>query len=710
MKTIHLVFNAHIDPIWLWPWQAGLDAVLATCRSACDRLDAHPDLVFTRADAWSYEQVERIDPALFERIRRHVKNGRWAIVGGWWIQPDCNFPSDFALRRQIQVGRDYLQSRFGQFPRVAYNVDSFGHAAGLPGLMREAGQDCYVMMRPQEHEMNLPARLFRWRGFEGGPEVVTFRIARAYTTWAADAREHIRASLAGLPEGIDHTMCFLGLGDHGGGPTEAQIAWLKENRDTFDGARLEFSSPQRFFDAVRDRIPSLPLVTGELQYHAIGCYSVHRPVKVGVRRGEHLLRQAEVALQHDPQPEPTAGEDIASAWRQVVFHHFHDTLGGTCIPSAYEQVDAELGHARCLADTILQHSLRRQMRQLPDDPMQRVVLFNASDRPFSGYARIEPWMGWRGWPATFRLIDEQGKAPPQQKVTPEAVVNGLARLVVKIYLEPGQVRFLRVDDSGQGGTLPENRQPVTAGIDWIDNGDSITVNAAGRWLRFGDTVLAAPRLDLVEDLTDTWSHGVDRYPEAPLTAVSWSEPHVAESGPVLAALVQQGRFGRSWVLAEYIVYHAEPFVELRLRVHWAEQFKALKMTLALPGGITRRTDGVLGGSIDRALDGAERPLRDWTLLAGPGEDNTVAVMSPDVFALDVTPQRLRLTLLRSPRMAQHDPCRRADPRDRFADRGEHDFRLRIYAGRGLRPQYLDDQALSLHRPLLAADLTRGMKP
>ena len=63
MKTVHLIFNAHLDPIWLWPWQAGLDEALATCRSACDRLDTHPDLTFSRGEAWVYSQVERLDPA-----------------------------------------------------------------------------------------------------------------------------------------------------------------------------------------------------------------------------------------------------------------------------------------------------------------------------------------------------------------------------------------------------------------------------------------------------------------------------------------------------------------------------------------------------------------------------------------------------------------------------------------------------------------------
>ncbi|MBL8994753.1 MAG: hypothetical protein JNM63_15510, partial [Spirochaetia bacterium] len=148
MTTIHLIANAHIDPIWLWPWTAGLDEVLATCRSACDRLDAHPELSFNRGEAWVYAQVERVDPPLFERIRAHVKTGRWNIVGGWWIQPDCNQPSGFAMEEQILLGKNYFQSRFGQFPRTAYNVDSFGHAAFLPDLMRRHGQDRYVMMRP----------------------------------------------------------------------------------------------------------------------------------------------------------------------------------------------------------------------------------------------------------------------------------------------------------------------------------------------------------------------------------------------------------------------------------------------------------------------------------------------------------------------------------------------------------------------------------
>ena len=37
-KTIKLIGNAHLDPIWLWRWQEGCGEVLQTFRSALDRL------------------------------------------------------------------------------------------------------------------------------------------------------------------------------------------------------------------------------------------------------------------------------------------------------------------------------------------------------------------------------------------------------------------------------------------------------------------------------------------------------------------------------------------------------------------------------------------------------------------------------------------------------------------------------------------------
>ena len=75
MKTVHLVFNAHLDPIWLWPWEAGLDEVLNTCETVCGLLERHPDVIFTRGEAWVYEQIRLLNHGLFRRIKRLIRRG-----------------------------------------------------------------------------------------------------------------------------------------------------------------------------------------------------------------------------------------------------------------------------------------------------------------------------------------------------------------------------------------------------------------------------------------------------------------------------------------------------------------------------------------------------------------------------------------------------------------------------------------------------------
>ncbi|MGI4792117.1 MAG: glycoside hydrolase family 38 C-terminal domain-containing protein [Janthinobacterium lividum] len=696
MKTVHLIFNAHIDPIWLWPWQSGLDEALATCRSACDRLDEHPDLTFSRGEAWVYSQVEHLDPDLFARIRHHVESGRWGIIGGWWIQPDCNAPSGWALEKQIALGKSYFENTFGQFPNVAYNVDSFGHAATLPALMREAGQDCYVMMRPQEHEKALPARVFRWRGYEDGPEVTTFRVAGSYgSNPHGNLRDHVNNAFTELPPGIDHTMCFVGLGDHGGGPTETLIAWCykleQELREEGSDIHLIFSTPTRFFAAIADQIPTLPLVTGELQMHAIGCYSVYRPVKLGVRRGEHRLRQAEVFA-------PFPG--LEDAWKRVCFHQFHDTLGGTCLPSAYAQVEAELGGAWAAADEALQYGLRRRLNALPDDAAQRMVFANASDASWDGWTEFEPWLDWKTWQPDTVLLDETGTAVPWQTLPSEAMFtvgggSGATRLLLRLTLAPGEIRVVRICAGDAPAAIPARVTVSENGF--IANDAHISCGPDG------PAALPGLRLELIEDHTDTWSHGIDRYGSEPVALAEWDAPQILDQGPLMASLVRSGRIGESLLRAEWRVYASEPYAELILDINWRASAKILKLTLPLPGAPSDRVDGILGGSLVRPNSGQEAPLRDWTLFPESG----LGVVCPDVFALDATPEYARFTLLRAVPLAYHDPYPGPFDRAILSDQGPHTFRFRFFPD-GATADLLESHGLMLQRPLLAADLTRGM--
>ena len=83
------------------------------------------------------------------------------------------------------------------------------------------------------------------------------------------------------------------------------------------------------------------------------------------------------------------------------------------------------------------------------------------------------------------------------------------------------------------------------------------------------------------------------------------------------------------------------------------------------------------------------------------------VVCPDVFACDATPERLRLTLLRSPLMAHHDPSPPSFARPVVADQGEHLFRFRFH----LAPRpcaELQAEARQWQRMPLVAETTRGM--
>lgn len=700
-KTIHIVFNAHIDPVWLWPWSSGLDEILNTCESMCNLLDRYPDVMFTRGEAWVYEQVEKMDPALFQRIRRHVKAGRWEIVGGWYIQPDCNLPGWDGLHKQVELGRDYFMSRFGAFPETAYNVDSFGHTAFLPELMAAYGQKNYVMMRPQEHERELPARLFRWRAKPDGAEIITFRIAGAYNG-ENNAKEIkldlLNKSLTELPPGITHTMCFAGAGDHGGGPTAEMIEWCRANRNIIPGAQLVFSSPSLYFRAVAAQKAKLPLVTGELQMHAIGCYSVHRAIKLGVRRAEHLLTQAGNAVKQDVKLAGSAAPELDKSWRWVCFNHFHDTLGGTCLPTSYAQADAQLGYARAVADEVLQHTLRRKTPGMVPDIRQRLVIGNFSGTDFDGWLEHEPWMEGLPWGGDFCLLDERGREIPAQRIQHEATVDWrIPRFLFKLGVKQNELRVLRIG-------MRKNKAPVSR------ESSAFSLEAKGKALRIVALGMdwEAPALQLVEDMSDTWSHDIHSYDGKIAAGSKWNRPELIEEGPLRHAWQVKGMIGNSRLIAEWRRYAGESFFELRLRVTWLESRRLLRLTWQPGGEILDRKDGVSGGALHRESDGRERPVRDLTLLS-LGNGRRAGVVLPDTFSLSGTRQALRLTLLRSAIMAHHDPYRKiAEKRLVISDRGEQSFVFRFYPPGNVTVAKLERDALALQREPLVADVTRGM--
>ena len=165
-KRFHLICNAHIDPIWQWDLPEGVSATLSTFYSA-SRLCEEFDYIFCHNEVTVYKYVEEYAPELFEKIKELVKKGKWHIMGGWYLQPDCNMPTGESFVRQIREGQRYFKEKFGACPSVAINLDPFGHTVGLVQIIKKCGQNGYLFMRPYNSELELPSDQFIWRGLDG---------------------------------------------------------------------------------------------------------------------------------------------------------------------------------------------------------------------------------------------------------------------------------------------------------------------------------------------------------------------------------------------------------------------------------------------------------------------------------------------------------------------------------------------------------------
>ena len=337
-KTVHMVGNAHIDPVWLWRFGDGLAEIKATFRSALDRIKEYDEFIFTSACAFYYQWIEESCPEMFEEIRQAVKNGRWRIVGGMWIQPDCNMPSSESFARHLLYSQRYFYEKFGVIAKTGYNVDSFGHSGALPALLRQGGIENYVYMRPandgSEMDYPFPSNAFRWQ--YGEDEVVAFHLKDYGMTV-----NKLQRKLPEYEEQADASptdiLMFFGVGNHGGGPTIQQIEYLLEIRPTARHNYV-FSDPDLYFDSLRatGQVNVIPEYRGELQNHASGCYAANSEIKRLNRQAESTLGEAEILSSMASKVSPYRSDlpAMQKAWKAVLFNQFHDVLCGCSIEAA----------------------------------------------------------------------------------------------------------------------------------------------------------------------------------------------------------------------------------------------------------------------------------------------------------------------------------------------------------------------------------------
>ena len=698
MKTqVHIILNSHLDPVWLWDKSAGMDEVIATARSACDMLDDYPEIFITRGEAWFYDVLEECAPEVYARVKAHVASGRWQVVGNWYIQPDCNQPSARSFAWQAEMSRATF-AKLGVKPTVGYNVDSFGHAATLPDFYRACGVDSYIMRRPGANEMKLPGNLFKWRSPNGSTITVGRTVCYNTTGRIINIERNITGELAAATPGVGHVMCMVGAGDHGGGPTRREIEYVLEHRHWNDDTELVFSHPRAFFDAVAASGVELPVVDTELQQHAIGCYTTMHRHKQHHRRAEELISQAEGLVSAHPEAAPKdAAAMLEHAKKDLLFNEFHDLLGGCSIRRAMERSAADLAGAWSVAQGVIDVTLHRLENDLAvPDELQRAVFRNLGERDFSGVIEFTPWLGYYP-PVTMRpnlrIFDEAGKELVWQSLPGESASLRSHRIALKLDIPAGGRKVVRIAYDPSGPQL--HGTPA--------DGAEKAVKAAVRALR--------ARLDIIDDPSDTWSHDMTRYPGR--AKYSWNVgagklvPFAA--GPLFQAALQSWRCDAGEFELEARTYPDEPgTVRCKLRAYWNGRQELAKLYFAPPFAVASVTAGCPGGTIRRAADGRELPFCDFVTLNGENGE-AFSVASRDVFGCDVTRRgALRLTLLRSPYYANHQPRVVAENAEfPVCDRGTHEFEFTVLATRKADPEAVAAEIARLSKAVHFTESTLG---
>jgi alpha-mannosidase len=720
-RTLHMIGNAHLDPVWLWPWQEGYQEARATFWSAIHRMDEYPDFVFTCDQVVLLSWVEESDPELFARIRERVADGRWQLVGGWWVEPDCNLPGGESFVRQGLYGQRYLHEKFGVTATVGMNVDPFGHHGMLPQILKGQGLSSYCFMRPGPHESAFSGTAFWWESPDGS-RVLGYRIPYEYSSPPGDVSGQADKSLGSLDPALSDVMVYFGVGNHGGGPTRANIESIHRYDRMGSFGRMVISSPGRYFDDLAkglgdEGLAALPVWRGDLQMHAPGCYSAHSGIKIWQRRAQAAILSAErwavVGSTLFGVPHPRA--DLTRAWQQILFNQFHDVLPGSAVESAYDDARDQLGEAVATAKRIIArtHNVIARQVDIPlDEGTQPVLVFNA--HPWEVTAHVEIQYGAQ--PSGVHVVDARGRPTVAQPIQSVATTDDVARgatvfeatvpaLGYRLFrLRPGAEPLETSLETSLGatGTVLEN-DLLRAGFD-----------PASGWLtalvdkRTGVDLVAGAlgeHTQICADPTDTWGHRVRsyRWPGAPMRT---TRTVLREAGPLRARLRVERAWGRSTMVEEFLLGHDSDQLEVRVTIDWRERAHQLKLCFPTTLGEPASRYEIPFGVLERPVDGAENPGQSWVDVSGvvAGRRAGLGVVTDAKHGYDVSdPASVGVTAVRSPVYSWHDP-RELDPDGfyTYQDQGIQSFRYLLVPHRGdWRTAGLSRRAAELGSPVRA---------
>lgn len=725
MKEQYLICNAHIDPVWLWEWEEGVAEALSTFRTAVEFCENSDGFVFNHNEALLYQWVEEFEPDLFAKIQRLVREKKWHIMGGWFLQPDCNMPSGESITRHILRGRQYFWEKFDVTPSTAINFDSFGHSRGLVQILKKSGYNAYIVCRPGMVKFELSSPDFRWQGYDGS-EIIVHYSEEFYSNVKGQAALEFDIWMKQHPD-TETGLWLWGIGDHGGGPSQKDLQQLNQWMTNHPDVKVYHSVPESYFKKIAGI--SLPVWKRPLTPELTGCYVNQIRIKQQHRRLEDQLYFTEKLLSMAAIQEflEYPKEELRKVERALLEVEFHDVLPGSAIQPVEEASLQKIGYGlEILSQLRVKALLALSGGQTKVTPGESPILvYNPHPYPIDTILECEfvlPEQNKSGGFLNPIVYQEDQRLLCQPGITESNfAIDWRKRAVFWAHLEPCSVtrfncRFERFSSCPEPISKERKYMFHFCGEDFEAEVNCKT-GTLDRYCVHGIEYLLPGGFlpEVYEDGYDTW-HFEDpmfKNKEGSFTLMpseSGSEfsglkqgvipsVRVIEEGEIRTVIEAVMQYKTSRLLTRYFFPKKGREIHIEVRLFWQEKNRVLKLTLPTTLKGAKHWGQTVWGMEERDNTGMEDISLRWCGLKD--ENSAITVINNGTYASSVgTPGELRLTLVRSTAYSSSD-CNGifAISDSRYTERmdqGERIFHFWFQAGESTERFQNVDKEAQLH--------------
>ncbi len=705
---VSVVGHAHLDTAWLWPLRETIRKCARTFSTALCLMERYPEYRFVISQAQHLAWMRDLYPAIWERLKARIAEGRIEPTGSMWIEADCNVPSGESLVRQIVFGKRFYLDELGIETEDVWLPDVFGYSAALPQIMRLGGAHRFLTQKLSWNQYDdMPHHTFYWEGIDGSRVFTHFPPADTYG--GQMTAQELRHSVSNFRdhEHSRRSLYLYGHSDGGGGPTEIMLESARRLADSEGLPLLVHEGPKAFFEQAEAEIDRPAVWVGELYFeHHRGTYTTQGATKRGNRLGELALRDAELfsTLVGDPYPH----ERLRQAWQTLLVNQFHDIIPGSGIHWVYEDARVAYQEVEDCAGEIVEDALGSLTATIDTAGLAHpVVVWNSLSHARQGIVEVE------GPEASTTARASDGSSVPLQHLDdgravfvadvpscgyrafelatgPAETVGGTAGTTVEVE-DSADGRVLHVLDNGVLRVVVDHDGLVSSILDRRVDRHVLAEGARGNLLQLHPDY---PNFFEAWDI-DAWY----RHRREDLIAVDAID--IMETGPVRASVRVVRSFSGSSITQTLSLASGSPLLRVDNEVEWHETNRLLKVAFPVAVRSPRATYEIQYGHVERpthantSWDAARFEVcgHKWADLSEPGYG--VALLNDCKYGHDITDGVIRLSLLRSPNWP--------DPR---ADRGHHRFAYGLLPHPGdLRDAGVVDAGYDFNVPLRVVPTT-----